>query len=344
MLRFSIASTPQFACHPVHSWRHDASLQAVMPWVRLDGEYTSKAKLLCRAVRLDDFTIGATVTTSPLIYRSVPTPDRHFSLLLANGPRYIAVGGRQFVQQGGECVLTDSSGGVVASYKQPHAAICLGIPASVVDQLIPDAQKLDGLRFGTTSTLSRMMSGLLLSIWGAVEMGTLESDGRRAADALLRLMARRCARPAAAGDALDGSKRVNCERVKDYINANIRNPRLSVQLVAEHIGVTTRYLQLLFAEENECVSEYIRRERLRGCLLDLRDTGSDRQSITDIAFSWGFNSAAHFSSSFRKVYGLSPRDYRSSGWDEIATSPLADVEGPLVHALQLLTGAPSLRH
>lgn len=341
-MSFSISSTPKFACHSVYSWCNDASLRAAMPWVHLDGDYTRKAKLLCRAVRLDDFTVGATVTTSPLIYRSVPTPERHFSLLLANGPRHIAVGGRRFVQQAGECVLTDSSGGVVGAYKQPHAAICLEIPARVVERLIPDAHDLDGLRFGTTSALSRMLSGLLLSIWCAVETGTLESDGRRAADALLRLIVRRGARPAA-GDALDRSRRVSCERVKDYINSNIRDPRLSVQLVAERIGVTTRYLQLLFAEGDECVSDYIKRERLRGCLLDLRDAGFDHQSITDIAFSWGFNSAAHFSSSFRKVYGLSPRDYRSSGWDEIAASPLVDVEGPLVRAVQLLTRSPSPR-
>ena len=122
----------------------------------------------------------------------------------------------------------------------------------------------------------------------------------------------------------------------DYIDGHVRDPNLSVQTLAERIGVTTRYLQLLFAEAGECVSEYIKRERLRGCLLDLRDTGLDQQSITEIAFSWGFNSAAHFSSSFKKEFGLSPRDCRSCEASDLARSSLADVEGPLVQALIVL--------
>ncbi len=33
-------------------------------------------------------------------------------------------------------------------------------------------------------------------------------------------------------------------------------------------------------------------------------------SIAEIAFGWGFNSAPHFTRSFRDRYGLSPRHYR----------------------------------
>jgi len=91
----------------------------------------------------------------------------------------------------------------------------------------------------------------------------------------------------------------------------------------------------LFAEAGDCVSEYIKRERLRGCLLDLRDASLERQSITEIAFSWGFNSAAHFSSSFKKEFGLCPRDFRSCDASDLASSSLADEEG-LVHALIVL--------
>ncbi len=33
-------------------------------------------------------------------------------------------------------------------------------------------------------------------------------------------------------------------------------------------------------------------------------------SITEIAFGWGFNSAPHFTRSFREHFHISPRDYR----------------------------------
>jgi len=84
------------------------------------------------------------------------------------------------------------------------------------------------------------------------------------------------------------------------------------------------------------VSHYIKRERLLGCLLDLRDLDFDNQSITEIAFSWGFNSAAHFSSSFKREFGLNPRDYRSCDLAELAALQPIGVEDSLLQALILL--------
>jgi AraC-like DNA-binding protein len=108
--------------------------------------------------------------------------------------------------------------------------------------------------------------------------------------------------------------------------------------------VTTRYLQLLFAQEGDCVSEYIRRERLRACLLDLRNAELERRSITDIAFSWGFNSAAHFSAAFRKEFGLSPRDYRHCDLERLALTLGDEAEGAVVRALQLVSRRPAGAH
>ena len=41
-------------------------------------------------------------------------------------------------------------------------------------------------------------------------------------------------------------------------------------------------------------------------------SGADENhTICEIAFTWGFNSAPHFSRSFREQYGMPPRDYRA---------------------------------
>jgi AraC-like DNA-binding protein len=233
-------------------------------------------------------------------------------------------------------VLTDSDDAVLGAYADPHAAICLNIPYETVHAWLPSSERPHTLRLGTTSTSSRTISLLLLSLWLSIEGEQHEPDSRRVADALLALLARQCRRAAASGCRDASQKKIDCKQVMDYIDSHVRDPNVSVQRVAERIGVTTRYLQLLFAEAGDCVSEYIKRERLRGCLLDLRDASLERQSITEIAFSWGFNSAAHFSSSFKREFGLSPRDFRSCDASDLASSSLADVEGPLVQALIVL--------
>lgn len=343
MISFSIAPTSKFHSHAIDRWRHDPELRSLMPWSQLGGQHIQSARLCFRFVRMCDLWVGVTATASPLAYQNIPTPlrcvagERVFTLLMPNRPRLVHAAGLRYVQQPGECVLTDSSEAVVGTYHQPHAAICLNIPFETVRAWLPPNERFNGLRLGNTSTSARVISMLLLSLWQSIDSGASHADNRRTADALLDLLARRCRRAAPGRYRADTGAKVSCDQVKDYINAHIRDPKLSVQMVAQRIGVTTRYLQVLFAEEGECASEYIKLERLRGCLLDLRDSGFDEQSITEIAFSWGFNSAAHFSSSFKKEYGLSPRDYRTCHIDELTSSSLADVEGPLVHALVALS-------
>jgi AraC family transcriptional regulator, positive regulator of tynA and feaB len=81
-------------------------------------------------------------------------------------------------------------------------------------------------------------------------------------------------------------------------------------VVAAQLRVSSRYLRMIFAASRESVSSYILRRRLEECARQLADPRWRAHSISDIAFRWGFNSAPHFSRSFRDLYGTSPREYR----------------------------------
>ncbi len=338
---FSIAVGVDFEGHSVDSWRTDPELKCAMAHATLGPRYLQGAKMFFRAASVGDMVASATVASSALAYETIPTRSmsdrsRHFCVFMPNKPRTVTIGDERFVQQAGECVLSDSAVGVTGEYSEAHAGVCLSIPFALLQRHLPVADDVDCLRMGSNNVLSRLISRLLLAVWDAVESGRGDTDGTKAADALLGLLAQGYGRAALRGR-LDPAKKVRCEQVKELIGAQLRNPALSVHAVAERIGVTTRYLQLLFAEEGECASGYIRRERLRACLLDLRHADFDHQSITDIAFSWGFNSAAHFSSAFRKEFGLSPRDYRHCDVDRLAEALADDVEAPFVQALQLVS-------
>ncbi len=67
---------------------------------------------------------------------------------------------------------------------------------------------------------------------------------------------------------------------------------------------------MIFASGNETVSAYILRRRLEECARQMADPTWNGHSITEIAFAWGFNSAPHFTRSFRDRYGVAPREYR----------------------------------
>jgi AraC-like DNA-binding protein len=327
--------------HSIDAWRHDPDLQSSFgARFRIRPTYAHGARMFYKAVSFGDLAITATAASSPLIHDCLAgrcdDSERRMFLLMPNQERYVDSGGKRFVQQPGECAFTDSAVDHAAEYKSAHAAICLSIPFGTLQHYLPEPERLVGIRFANNGALSRLASMMLLSIWSSAEEGTAASDGLRAAHALLGVVAR-CHRRAPARGAGDGAcARISCEQVKQLITTEIRNPALCVQFVAERIGVTTRYLQLLFSAEGECVSHYIKRERLLGCLLDLRDFDFDNQSITEIAFSWGFNSAAHFSSSFKREFGLNPREYRSCDLEALAVLQSIGVEDALLQALILL--------
>ena len=70
-----------------------------------------------------------------------------------------------------------------------------------------------------------------------------------------------------------------------------------------------RYLHLLFSRFGTTVSRWILERRLERCRRELVVTGPHK-NITEVAFKWGFNDAAHFSRVFKKRYGVPPREYR----------------------------------
>jgi methylphosphotriester-DNA--protein-cysteine methyltransferase len=59
---------------------------------------------------------------------------------------------------------------------------------------------------------------------------------------------------------------------------------------------------------------WIKQARLDHCAADLSNPDLRERSITEIAFGWGFNDAAHFSRTFRAEFGMAPREYRSSAF------------------------------
>ncbi|MGD9922536.1 MAG: helix-turn-helix domain-containing protein, partial [Pseudorhodoplanes sp.] len=55
---------------------------------------------------------------------------------------------------------------------------------------------------------------------------------------------------------------------------------------------------------------WIWNQRLDGAKRDICDPALAGRTITEIAFGWGFNDAAHFSRIFRGRFGCSARELR----------------------------------
>ncbi|MBI2994750.1 MAG: helix-turn-helix domain-containing protein [Gammaproteobacteria bacterium] len=98
--------------------------------------------------------------------------------------------------------------------------------------------------------------------------------------------------------------------VKEYINANIREPSLSPASIARATNMSLRYLHWLFKSSEETVTEYIIRNRLEHCVRDISNPKMLHRKLADIAMFWGFSDATHFSKRFKQEFAISPKAYR----------------------------------
>jgi AraC-like DNA-binding protein len=100
------------------------------------------------------------------------------------------------------------------------------------------------------------------------------------------------------------------DRIKSYISTHLCDPELSIDQIAVAMNCTKRYVHKVFRCEGASVSESILRMRLARCREDLCNPARSRDSITEIAYSWGFNNPAHFSKTFKEKFHTSPRSFR----------------------------------
>jgi AraC-like DNA-binding protein len=111
--------------------------------------------------------------------------------------------------------------------------------------------------------------------------------------------------------ASDLSRNGRLELITGYIDDHVGDPGLDVRSIAEALDYSPRQIHRVFGEESDItVTDYIWRTRLERCVQALRAPDSKDLTITDIAYSWGFTSSAHFSRSFRATFGVSPSEYR----------------------------------
>ena len=90
-----------------------------------------------------------------------------------------------------------------------------------------------------------------------------------------------------------------------FIDSNLLDPELGVQMIAEHLHYSRSYLMTVFRHEiGMTLHEYILSRKIEYSK-ELLETNS----ITDTAFLLNFSSSQHFSRVFKERTNLTPREY-----------------------------------
>lgn len=96
-------------------------------------------------------------------------------------------------------------------------------------------------------------------------------------------------------------------RIMSVINNNINNSDLNIDMICREVGISRVHLHRKMKElTNQTPHDFIRNLRMKQAA---RMLSQHTRSVTEIMYLCGFNSATSFSTMFKKMYGVSPREY-----------------------------------
>ena len=240
------------------------------------------------------------------------SPRLYSFLLQAKGSSVFCHYGREACLAEGDFVLCDTGMPHYFRTENPSVTIMVRVMPDVLREYLPNLDQFCGVHLGRAVGVTNTAAAMVQSLSERADFGSCPDYEGRVARNLLEMLSISytigfdCR---ASASVTIGRRRNDVIR---YIEDRLSDPALTVESVANGVHVSPRYLRAIFAGSEENLSTYIRRRRLEECARKMRDPAWRGHTMMKIALSYGFNSAAHFSRSFREQFGVSPREHRRS--------------------------------
>ena len=153
--------------------------------------------------------------------------------------------------------------------------------------------------------LTRFVGGLLAEPAAAAAPLVLGSAARLLAATALTVFPNTAVTEPSVVDRHDGHP-VTLQRAVSFIETNA-DIDITITDIARAAGVTTRAVQLAFRRHLDTTpASYLRRVRLDQAHHHLQAADPDRDSVTAVAYRWGFSSPSRFAAYYRRAYGVPP--------------------------------------
>ncbi len=247
------------------------------------------------------------VVRSPDLIRQ---DDRGYLKLVVQleGSTWFEQNGRKTLLSPGEWSIYDTMKAYSVSNTSPIEQLVLLVPR---EKVLTGSMKADDLmvqRYSARAGIGRLACELMNAAFDEIP-GSSPQSAEAIGDAITELLRHSLLERSGLPTDLSHREALR-DRIKAYVERNLRDPALSIDQLADAFHCSKRNLHKVFSHDGATISEYIWRLRLERCRYDLLSPSCAWKSITEIAFSWGFNSATHFSKVFKEAFGMPPRLYR----------------------------------
>jgi AraC-like DNA-binding protein len=205
----------------------------------------------------------------------------------------------------GDFTLFDPSRSFQLDFSEATQVIVVRLPLADAEGRVPGLRHMAGVPMRGDRGAGALLSNFVRNAWPQ-----LEGDDLGWADSLCDVIWP-LVEMAYAGVCAAASPRERRQReLFRFIDAHLCEPELTARAIADELGVSTRYVQMLFAELGTTPSAYIQARRLDHAARELARQGATA-AVTEVAFGSGFNDLSTFCRVFRRKFGVAPRDYRS---------------------------------
>lgn len=223
------------------------------------------------------------------------------------GPSLFNVCGQDCEMSPGDFVILDPSRTYTIRFDDPIRCIILRMPRRRLGHRAERLDAIMGRRIDGAEGGPKILSDFVRTAWRQMKT-SWSDDWASSLDAgLWNLIDLTCSSQAPAAER---SKAQYWQaKAKAFVSDNLCDPELRAGTIAAGLGLSERYVHSLFAADTTTPSNYILAERLEQAATRLARF-EVRTQVTNVALDLGFNDLSYFSRTFRKRFGVSPRQWQ----------------------------------
>jgi AraC-like DNA-binding protein len=274
---------------------------------RIDGEIVADELATLQLSRVTA-TAQLVKRTPALIARA--SEDHFLVSIQTQGRGVISQDGRHAVLGPGDFALYDSTRPYQLTFDDDFQQFVLKLPGPTLRTALRQTEKLTATTVRGDRGAGHLMIGMIRTLAADIDALAPESAAAVADSVSQILIAGLATLPAARQQPVSQLTAFHREQIKALVKARLADPELNVAQIARTLRLSPSTLHRAWTGEPCSLSDWIWSLRLDAARRDLCDPACSARTVSDIAFSWGFNDAAHFSRAFRVRFGCSPRDAR----------------------------------
>jgi AraC-like DNA-binding protein len=243
------------------------------------------------------------------------SPRLYSFLLQVSGRSMFYHYGREARLSPGDFVLCDNGMPHQFTTITPSKMIMVRVTPELLGEYLPSPERFCGQHLGCAVGITHTAAAMVQALSEQASFGTRDYEARLARH-LVDVISITYTMGLQSPPASAAGHRRHRDIIR-YIEDHLHDRTLTAESVAAGVHLSPRRLRtIFFSGSGEKMLAFVLRRRVEECARRMRDPAWKGETLMKIAFSCGFNSAAHFTRAFRGHFGVSAREYRRQLVDE----------------------------